>query len=183
MAYQACCRFKARAHLAQTMRVHQVYTATTPFEMAMCFTCRPNKRKPNIAEERKGRANGNHSSSSSSKKILIWYRFLKSKNSPFCTIWSIWCYFVYPMCRQRWNIYECYSITFRVQMKIHIHTHFTRERSETERDREKKANSNGDDDGKSTMCPGLLILFSVIFTFYSICDDGFAENSNFNAFT
>lgn len=30
--------------------------------------------------------------------------------------------------------------------------------------------------------PGLLILFSVIFTFYSICDDGFAENSNFNAF-
>lgn len=32
------------------------------------------------------------------------------------------------------------------------------------------------------MCPGLLILFSVIFTFYSICDDGFAENSNFNAF-
>lgn len=78
----------------------------------------------------------NHSSSSSStKKILIWYRFLKSKNSPFCTIWSIWCYFVYPMCRQRWNIYECYSITFRVQMKIHIHIHMHTISLEKERNR------------------------------------------------
>lgn len=72
----------------------------------------------------------NHSSSSSStKKILIWYRFLKSKNSPFCTIWSIWCYFVYPMCRQRWNIYECYSITFRVlNENTHTYTHISPEK-------------------------------------------------------
>lgn len=106
-----------------------------------CFTCKP---YANGNEERKGRTNGN--TSSSSKKILIWYRFLKSKNSPFCTIRSIWRYSVYPKCRQRWNIYEWY----------------TSKPNETHRKRKRKKRANGKEttttNGKSTLCACLAYL-------------------------
>lgn len=142
------------------MHIYQPRCSETMFHMQTKWE----RRKLNWNEERKGRTKGNNSSSSKRSlfDIVFWNPkiHLFARFGAFGVIWFIPCVGSDRIFTNR---------THRDQMKVHT---TKREKRQMEKRRQWKKHN----------VPGLLILFFVIFTFYSICDDGFAENSNFNAF-